>query len=353
MRIFPFPLMVLLLAGCERERYEPNPAVPVRTEVARRTTFTPMLTLLGVVRAAQSIPLTGQVRGTVHYPRRFANGLQTGVKVSRGEVIAEIQNDEVKFAQRQAKLEMEAAAADLDRADRSYKQGVVSSAEFAAYRVRAALARERYAAAAKRVSTLRVIAPASGTLVVTRLYPSGTVVDESAMLAEIATRGAPLVETAVAASERMLLQPGLAVTFTARGAPPWRGGGRISEVAAVVSESGTSRVVAEITPNIPAPPPGTGVELQVQLEPRTSVLTVPEEAIVAGSEGAAVFVAAGSEGRFNRFRVKRVAVDTAGRAGGRVEITAGVHDGDRVVISGADTLTDDAIATEVGEKGSS
>src|SRR5207253_8161158 len=118
--------------------------------------------LAGVVRAARPIPPTAQQPGTIRYPRRFAGGLQTGVKVSRGEVIAQVENDDVKFAQREAKLEMDAAAADFDRADRSYKQGVVSSAEFSAYQVRATLAREKYAAAARRVSTLRVIAPASG-----------------------------------------------------------------------------------------------------------------------------------------------------------------------------------------------
>src|SRR5204863_3925437 len=127
------------------------------------------------------------------------------------------------------------------------------------------------------------------------------------------------------------------------------GSGEIAEVAGVVSENGTSRVVASIAPNTPAPPPGTGVELHVQLEPHTSVITVPEEAIVAGSEGAAVFVVAGSEGRFNRFRVKRVPVQLGGRTGGRVEVT-GLHDGDRVVVSGADALTDDAVATEVKAK---
>ena len=131
--------------------------------------------------------------------------------------------------------------------------------------------------------------------------------------------------------------------------PPWNGSGRISEVAAVVGESGTSRVVAAIAPDTPAPPPGAGVELRVQLEARTSVITVPEEAIIAGSEGAAVFVMAGSEGRFNLFRVKRVPVQLGGRTGGRVEVT-GLHDGDRVVVSGADALTDDAVATEVKAK---
>ncbi|MEK6375250.1 MAG: efflux RND transporter periplasmic adaptor subunit [Acidobacteriota bacterium] len=340
---------ILALSACERERMEPSPAMPVRTELARRSSFTPTLTLLGVVRAAQSIPLSAQQRGTLRYPRRFANGLQTGARVSRGELIAEVDNDDMKAAQTEARLERDAAAADFDRAERSYKVGVISGAEHEARRVRAILAKEHYNAAAKRLSTLRLTAPASGTLVVTRLYPAGSLIEGSTVLAEIATAGAPLVESSVAASERALLRPGLPVTLTARGTPPWNGGGRIAEVAAVVGESGTSRVVAVIgTPG--PPPPGTGVEVTVQMEPRGAALTVPEDAIVAGLDGPALFVVASSEGSFNRFRVKRVPVVTGGRANGRVEITSGLHDGDRVVVSGVDALTDDAIASEVSDK---
>jgi membrane fusion protein, multidrug efflux system len=142
----------------------------------------------------------------------------------------------------------------------------------------------------------------------------------------------------------------LPVTFNARGTPIWKGSGHISEVAAVVGESGTSRVVATITQTGALPPPGTGVEITAQLEPRGSALTVPEDAIVPGTDGPALFIAAASEGAFNRFHVKRVAVVVGGRANGRVEIVSGLHDGDRVVISGVDALADDAVATEVSDK---
>jgi RND family efflux transporter MFP subunit len=341
---------LLALAACEREREGMPPAVPVRTELAKRTSFTPTVTLLGVIRAAQSIPLAAQQRGTIRYPHRFANGLQTGARVTRGELLAEVENLDVNAAQTEARLEMEAAAADFERAQRSYKVGVISQAEHEEKRVRATLAKERYNTASTRLSTLRVIAPASGTLVVTKLYPAGSVVDAAATLAEIATAGAPLVESSVAASERALLRPGLTVTFAARGTPAWSGSGSIAEVAAVVGESGTSRVVATITQGGTLPPPGTGVEVTVQMEPRGSVLSVPEDAIVAGTEGPALFVASTSEGSFARFHVKRVPVVTGGRAGGRVEITSGLHDGDRVVVSGVDSLTDDTIAAEVNDK---
>src|SRR5207247_427959 len=188
---------------------EPSAAVPARTEVARSAPFAPALTLLGVVRAAQSIPITPPQRGTISYPRRFASGLQTGARVSRGELLAEVANDDLQSAQNEARLEMDAAAAELERAERSYNLGVVSSAEYAQRKVRANLARERFNTASKRLATLRVGAPASGTLVVTRVYPAAAVVDPTTVLAEIATAGAPRVESSVAASERPQLKIGL------------------------------------------------------------------------------------------------------------------------------------------------
>jgi multidrug efflux system membrane fusion protein len=345
------PVLLLLLVACDREDYVPPPAVPVRTEVIKRSALTPTLTLLGVIRAAQSIPIAAQQGGTIRYPQRFANGLQTGAQIRRGDVIASIENDDVRAAQTEARLQLDAASAELERAERSYQQGVIASAELSERRVRAGLARERFKSASKRMSTLRLLAPATGTLVVSKVYPPGMLVDASSILGEIATAGAPMVESSVAASERASLRPGLPVALIARGSPAWSGKGRIVEVAATVAESGTSRVVAAIDADERTPPPGTGVEVTVQMDPKTSVLSVPEEAIVAGTEGAAVYLAGGSEGAATLFRVKRVAVETGGRAEGRVEITSGLRDGDRVIVGGVEALTDDAVATEVVDRG--
>jgi multidrug efflux system membrane fusion protein len=349
--LIPLVAVVLLpFSGCEREISEAPAVVPVRTEAAHSSSFTPALTLLGVVRASESIPVASQQRGTIHYPARFASGLQTGVRVTRGEWIADIKNEDLRSEQTQARLTMDGAAADYDRAQRSFREGVISSAELDSRRLRADVERERYKAASQRLATLRIIAPASGTLVVKKLYPGGSAVDASTLLAEITTAGPPMVESAVAASERAALRPGLAVMFTSHGTPPWQGAGHISEVASVVDENGTSRVVAVINRGEQTPPPGTGVEMSVQLPPRGSVVTVPEDALVAGADGPAVFIAANAEGSMNRFRVKRVTVTTGGRANGRVEITSGIHDGDRVVVSGAEALSDESLATDAGEK---
>src|SRR2546421_12851801 len=87
-RCFALIAVALLLAGCEANQPPEARGIPVRMETAARRDFAPTLTLLGVVRAAQSVPLTAQQRGSVSYPPRFAGGLRTGERVTRGEVLA-------------------------------------------------------------------------------------------------------------------------------------------------------------------------------------------------------------------------------------------------------------------------
>jgi RND family efflux transporter MFP subunit len=341
--------IALLLTACARERELPTQGVPVRLEAAKRADFAPTLTLLGVIRAAQSVPVTALQHGIVTYPPRFAGGLRTGERVARGETLATIRNDQVLFSQRAAKLQMDAAEGEYERVKRSHDAGLVSAAEFSASQLRAALARENYANATRDVATLRLTSPAAGTLVVAHPVAPGTAVDATTVLGEIVSGGAPVVESNVAAGERTLLRPALAVKFTGRGTPPWSGTGRIAEVASVVDAAGTARVVSSIDRAGDVPPPGTGVELQVEIDHRRDVLTVPEDALVAGADGPALFVAGSAEGRAT-FRVKRVRVETGSRGNGRIEITAGLRDGDRVVVSGADSLADDALVTEAKDE---
>lgn len=333
--------LLLFAVACEREYHEEPTGIPVRMEVVKSASFAPTLTLLGVVRSARTIPIEAVQGGTLVYSRRFAGGLQTGVRVSRGETIAELRNEEVLFQRTQARLQLEAANAEFERARRSFEQGVVSSAEFDERKVRAAIAREAYTAAMQAAGRLSIVAPESGTLVVTKPVAPGVNVAARTLIAEIASGGAPIIESAVAAADRGSLRPGLLVKFG-------DGRARIAEVASVIDPSGTARVVATIESGT-IPPPGSGVELQVELDHRVDVLTVPEEAIVAASDGPAVFVASSSaEGFMSFWRVKRTAVELGGRAAGRVEVVSGLRDGERVVVSGADALTDDAVVSEAG-----
>src|SRR5687767_4738501 len=173
--------------------------------------------------------------------------------------------------------------------DRSVRDGVVARAEWTASSLRTQLARETYAAAQREVGQLRITAPIAGRLVVRESVASGAKLESGIVLAEIAAGGAPVVDAAVAASDRELQRPGQNVRLAGPGG--WAGSGRITEVASVIDAAGTARVVASIEDNI-TPAPGSGVELYVELDRRADVLTIPDDAIVAGTDGPAVFVLA-------------------------------------------------------------
>lgn len=336
-------LSLLVFAACQPERFEAPAPTPVRVEALQRGDFAPAIALVGTVRAAQTVPLTASQRGTVTLAPRFANGLRTGESVRAGELIAVIANDQVAFARTQAQLQMQAALASHELVERSFRDGIVSGADFTSSSLRAQLARETYAAAQREAGELRITAPMAGRLVVRNNVASGAKLDPGVILADVAAGGAPLVEAAVAAGDRELLRPGQTVRLEGPGG--WKGSGKIAEVASVIDDAGTARVVASIDGDV-APAPGTGVDLHVELDRRADVLTVPDDAIVAGAEGPAVFVLALNEGLQRSYRVKRADVELGGRANGRVEVKSGLRDGDRVVVSGADALTDDALVSE-------
>jgi membrane fusion protein (multidrug efflux system) len=339
-------IVVLITTACLRQRERPDEAIPVRTAVVKRASFTPSLTLLGTVHPQRSIPIVTLTAGTIRYASRFATGPETGAPVRSGELLGTIANDKLASSQEQERLRMEAADAELERAKRTFTQGVMSAAEYSAYRLRAQLAHESFAAAKRESANSQVVAAASGTLVVDKVVAAGSHVDAGVTLGQIAAGGAPIIEASVAASDRDSLHVGQTARF-ADGSHS--GNARVVEVATTIDPSGTARVVLALTGGT-APPPGSGVSVDVDLGQRDDVLTVPEDAIVVLGDGPGVFVVGGAGEGYRHYRVKSVRVEIGRRAGGRIEVLSGIRDGDRVVIAGADALTDGAFVTDAEEK---
>ena len=75
-------LTITVLTSCRAEPPSEPPGIPVHIAPATRSDFAPVLTLLGVVRAAQSVPLSVPQHGTIAYPQRFPTGLRRSKQVS-------------------------------------------------------------------------------------------------------------------------------------------------------------------------------------------------------------------------------------------------------------------------------
>ncbi len=352
-------LLLLSLLGCSRVEPLPEetPPLPVRLARVERSAFQPTLALLGVMRSSGEAELVIPVAGRLSYPARFRAGLASGVPVQAGEVIARISNPEAAQELGEARLRLELAKSELTRYQRAFDSGVVPAAQLAQYQAAAALAAQRLDAARKREANLDLRSPMTGRLLVERRLPAAGEVQAGTVLARVSAGGAPKIEAQAAAADRERLHAGLAVRFVVPGRPETAGRGVIREVSPVVGTGGTVAVLAEVVPGAEGgaggagaallPPPGEGVEVQVELDPRFRALTVPEEAlVVAAGEGgagdAAVYAAQGGIAR-------RRQVTLGGRSGGRVEVLTGLSPGDRVVVGGAALLSDGARVTPLEE----
>ncbi len=320
------------------------PAVPVRLEKVTRDTFQPTLSVLGVVRPAETAEVAVTAGGRLRYPARFAGGLSSGATVRAGEVLARISLQDAESSLAEERLHLKVAESELARHRRAFEAGIEAAVVLAHAEAEAELARSRVTAVEGRLSRLDLRAPVSGRLIVDHRVPPESEVTAGLVLARIAAGGAPEVEARAAAADRDLLRPGLKVRFVVPGVRDPLGEGEIREVSPVVEAAGTVPLVVRVSDPSGLPAPGEGVELRIGLDARPETITVPEDALVAGESGGAVFVADRSRGRIT---AKRQLVETGARGDGRVEILRGLSAGDRVVTGGASLLTDGDPIAEV------
>lgn len=343
-------LLAALAAACSPAPAsvpEEAPAVPVRLEKVTRDTFQPTLSVLGVVRPAETAEVSVTAGGRLRYPARFADGLPTGATVRAGEVLARISLHDAEASLVEARLRLRSAESELARHRKAFEAGLEAAAVLASYEAEAELARSRLAAAEGRLSRLDLRAPVSGRLIVDRRVPPESEVAAGVVLARIAAGGAPEVEARAAAADRDLLRPGLVVRFVAPGAATPSGEGTIREVSPVVEAAGTVPLIVAVSDPAGLPAPGEGVELRIELDARPETITVPEDALVASESGGAVFVADRGRGHVT---ARRRHVETGARGGGRVEILRGLSAGDQVVTGGASLLADGDLVAPVEEK---
>jgi RND family efflux transporter MFP subunit len=344
----PAALSLLLVGACRRESWEwAPPTQPVRTEVVRAGPHQATLVLFGAVRPAETVPLVAPASGQVTFPPRFAGGLLDGAAVSQGETILWIENEPARLRLTEARLEAEAAEDEFRRAEKGLAEGVFTKADFTAREMARRLAKERLASAERDSKRLALSTPRGGTLIVSNPLASGATIGAGGVAAELAVAGKSRIEASAAAADRASLSPGLAVRFHRPGSETPAGEGTIREVGSVVDSGGTVRVGCDVVRDLGMPAPGEGIEVRVLLAARSSVLTIPEDSLLLGSDGESVFLAEQSNEGAKILKVRKVRVELGGRGGGRIEVRRGLEEGDRIVVSGAALVGDGALVTDV------
>jgi len=357
-RVAVLALMIASAAGCGK-KVEPvaqtAPAVVQGATVAAvaAEAIPEIQEAVGAVKARNSAPIAARIAGSVS--RVY---VREGDRVARGQLLVAIEAaesgaaaagavsgvEEASRALEEARSRKRLADATFDRYRRLYDEQAVTRQEFEERRMAQEVANEGVARAGARLGQARHTASAAGTVagygrVVSPI--SGVVLAKQVEAGQTVFPGTPLVTVEgddgfrleVSAPEGLLgkVKPGDQVGISVDGAPVT---GRVSEVVPMVDPVSRTFTVKIDLPSQGLRSGAYGKAL-FKSGARQGV-AVPAGAIV--ERGALASVWAVSREGIARLRLVKL-----GRTlDQRVEILSGLSAGERIVIAGADRVTDGA-----------
>lgn len=304
--------------------------------------------------AARVSHVTSRIQGRIR--RVYAD---IGTHVKRGDTLAVLDSPELGAAQArwtQARVSQDVARRNFDRAERLYRDGIVS--ERRRLETEAAL-REQDAALTAALQTLSALGATPDTsgsgLFVIRAPLDGEVVEKHATEGEVVGPEVGLFIVGELTKVWLLLDlyetdlrrvtVGVPARVVADAYPQQPFYARVGLVSSVVdSVSRTVKVRAEIPNQAHLLKPGMFARAGLALQAPAATLGVPHAAVqtIAGRD--VVFVPAGRES----FRAQPVRLGPP-RAGGWLEVHAGLRLGDSVVVTGAFALKTKLLQAAEGE----
>ena len=304
------------------------------------------LALPGTLQGFVQAPIAARASG---YLKRWHKDI--GTRVKQGELLAEIETPEIDqqlsqamAARQQAASSLDLARSTLERWESLRRKDVVSQQEVDERRSAEAQARANLAAADANVERLkqlegfkRVLAPFAG-VVTKRNVDVGDLIDAGGgagrALFVLAQTDPLRVYVNVPQSYAQLVKPGQQVVVTQT---ELRGSGFKGEIVRTAASIDATTRTMQVEINLPNKDgvllPGAFVQVALELLP-SGVMTIPTNALMIRAEGMRV-AAVGAD---NRVQLRAVRVGR--NYGEAIEILDGISAGERLVLNPPDSLND-------------
>jgi RND family efflux transporter MFP subunit len=303
-------------------------ALPVAASPVVRRDLARSVQVAGAVEPVRVIGVNSQASGTV-----LAVHVEEGDRVAAGELLAQLDGREAEAQLARARAVFQSAEAKFARDSQLHASTIVTDAEFDASRSAFAVARSDVQLWETRRAFTRIVAPSTG-VVTTKQVEAGSAVSPNQRLFDLADVSLLVVRVQLSELDVVHLERGAAVAVRVDAYPDARLTGRVRRI--FPSADPASRLVP-IEISLGARPAGVDVRpgflarVEFALDRKAKALAVPASAVGVTNSGPFVYV---------------VEADTLAQKGvtlgvtveGWVEVTDGVHEGERVVVSGHTNL---------------
>lgn len=295
---------------------------------------------VGQLESLQAPLVAAEVAGQITRMR-----VDIGQRVTNGQVLAEIDDREMRLARDTAQAEvkrLEALITNQSRqverlqamiAEKFATQSMLDEAEsnLEGLRQQLAGARARYETAQLNLERTRIISPVDGEIE-ERLAAAGDYIRAGNPLFRIATAQKLRVLLPFPETVASRLRIGLTVELTTPTADRTVSG-RIAEIRPMVSAASQAVYLVVEVVNPGSWKPGGSITGRLLLDRHKDAVAVPEQSVVQRPAGYVVYV-------INNDMSEQRVVETGARHEGWIEILSGVKSGETVAVDGAPYLSD-------------
>jgi RND family efflux transporter MFP subunit len=308
-------------------------ATTVSVETVKRQSFTEAASYIGKTEFWREIRMNATTQGTV----RTLNA-QLNETVREGEPVVKVDTELTEIAISQAEAQLHKAQTDLKRYETLHRENNIPTAEVENARLQVRTIETQLLTLKKQLRDAVVYAPIGG-IVTEKPIESGMFIAPGSPLMTITDVSAVKVVVNVPEAELGLFKTGRVVSIAFDRYPGKNLTGTVYQVRLKGGETGTFPVEIRV-PNSSDNPLRVGMTASISLPNATTVagLSIPRAALVTTSAQPAVFVL-----QHNQVSLRTIEPGTT--SGTTLLVRNGLREGDRVVVSGTESLKDGQIVT--------
>lgn len=315
---------------------------PVEIAVAQLGVAGRTVTVSGTVEPIRSVGVNSQLSGALTLV-----AVEEGDRVSEGQVLARLDDRELRAQVASAEASLELAESTYARAEQLRQAQVITDAEYERDRAARTAAQAQLQQLRTRLTHSTIRAPLTGVITEKRVE-TGDIVAPQTRLFTVADVSTMVVRVPVSERDVTALHPGQTVDVSLDALADRAVAGRIRRVFPS-ADTVTRLVPVEVAltgAGAGLVRPGFLARVTFPLEARQDALLIPASALLGGTGGSSVFVVQSDTAR-------RRAVRTGLSFQGRVEILTGLEPGEQVVTAGQTTIRDGAavriVAAPIGD----
>lgn len=313
---------------------------PVVVETIARGDIREFVPSTGTVRARDEVPIVAESSGNLVIAHHPATGrrLREGDRVTAGQVIGILDSPELTATARTSakKAAWLQARQDFERNEQLERDGIITSVQLDEFRTRMMNARFDYEHSLSQEGKTQVTSPIAGIVGNFTRAADGQRVTAGFEVCTILSVDDIIVELNLPSGLLGRIAAGQRVVISSFALGEATLDGTIAHISPTVDrDRQTVRVEVGLTPGDHELRPGMFVRADIEVDARANVLVIPREVIQLRNNVPTVFVAA-------KQKAESRSVTLGLEDDARVEIRAGLDEGERLVVQGFETLTDGA-----------